>query len=297
MFLALAFTSALLAQTPAAPQGQRVEVHDGDTVIVRDGARVKLVYRREAHVRAIYNASQRWLVLLVDDASHGGPDGGVDQSYTFNGLEGEWPLGARWEGSAVVDDYGFAGQPGMNGLGITTREGFFQILPTDNRFRDDRATVLTASGFGRGGGGNAPFDETEKMQSAVAATNYERNKDLPRPSGYSAGIAMRGPEGLTGAPPTGNAPLRVGGTVRAPERIVYVPPVYPDQARAANIHGVVILEITIAADGSIADAKVLRSFPLLDQPALDAVRQWRYTPTLLNGTPVPVVMTVTVNFP
>jgi protein TonB len=52
----------------------------------------------------------------------------------------------------------------------------------------------------------------------------------------------------------------------------------------------------IGIDGKVADAKVLRSIPLLDQAALAAVRQWEYTPTLLNGVPVPVIMTVTVTF-
>jgi len=56
------------------------------------------------------------------------------------------------------------------------------------------------------------------------------------------------------------------------------------------------LEITIGPDGKVSDARVLRSIPLLDQAALDAVRQWVFTPTLLNGVPVPVIMTVTVNF-
>ena len=55
-------------------------------------------------------------------------------------------------------------------------------------------------------------------------------------------------------------------------------------------------EATIGPSGSVQDAKVLRSIPLLDQAALDAVRQWQFTPTLLNGVPVPVIMTVTVQF-
>jgi len=59
---------------------------------------------------------------------------------------------------------------------------------------------------------------------------------------------------------------------------------------------VVIIEATIGTDGKVKDAKVLRTIPLLDQAALDAVRQWEFTPTLLNGVPVPVIMTVTVNF-
>jgi protein TonB len=72
--------------------------------------------------------------------------------------------------------------------------------------------------------------------------------------------------------------------------------VYPPEALAAKVSGVVILEALIAADGRVSDAKVLRSVPLLDQAAVDAVRQWAYTPTLLNGVPVPVIMTVTVTF-
>ena len=59
---------------------------------------------------------------------------------------------------------------------------------------------------------------------------------------------------------------------------------------------VVIIEATIGPDGRVTDTKVLRSIPLLDQAAVDAVKQWTYTPTLLNGVPVPVIMTVTVNF-
>ena len=57
-----------------------------------------------------------------------------------------------------------------------------------------------------------------------------------------------------------------------------------------------IIEATIGADGHVVDARVLQSIPLLDGAALDAVRQWQYTPTRLNGIPVPVVMTVTVRF-
>jgi periplasmic protein TonB len=58
----------------------------------------------------------------------------------------------------------------------------------------------------------------------------------------------------------------------------------------------VIIEATIGSDGRVQNARVLRSIPLLDDAALDAVKQWQYVPTLLNGVPVPVVMTVTVQF-
>ena len=73
-------------------------------------------------------------------------------------------------------------------------------------------------------------------------------------------------------------------------------PVYPPIAQAARVQGIVIIEATISEGGSVTNARILRSVPLLDQAALDAVRQWQFTPTLLNGVPVPVIMSVTVNF-
>ena len=91
-------------------------------------------------------------------------------------------------------------------------------------------------------------------------------------------------------------PIRVGGNIRPPQKIADVAPTYPPLARAAGVEGIVILEAVIAEDGSVRDVRVLRSNPLLEAAALEAVRQWRFSPTLLNGEPVPVVMTVTVAF-
>jgi TonB family protein len=96
--------------------------------------------------------------------------------------------------------------------------------------------------------------------------------------------------------PGGSEPLRVGGEIPEPRKLRDARPVYPEIAMAAKVQGIVILEIMIDDQGDVNDARVLRSVPLLDQAALDAVKQWRYTPTVLNGTPVPVIMTVTVNF-
>jgi protein TonB len=97
-------------------------------------------------------------------------------------------------------------------------------------------------------------------------------------------------------PPPPPAPIRVGGAVRQPARVKFVAPSYPAIAQSARVQGIVIIEATIGANGRVEDAKVLRSIALLDAAALDAVRQWEYTPTLLNGVPVPVIMTVTVTF-
>ena len=93
-----------------------------------------------------------------------------------------------------------------------------------------------------------------------------------------------------------NRRLRVGGPIKPPIKLVDVKPVYPEDARAAGIEGVVILEIVIGENGSVIEARVLRSIPDLDQAAIDAVSQWQFEPTLLNGEPVELEMNVTVNF-
>lgn len=94
----------------------------------------------------------------------------------------------------------------------------------------------------------------------------------------------------------GQSPVRIGGEIKPPTKIHDVRPVYPPIAESSRVQGVVIIEVTLDEAGSVYHARVLRSIPLLDEAALDAVRQWKFVPTLLNGAPVPVIMTVTVNF-
>ena len=96
--------------------------------------------------------------------------------------------------------------------------------------------------------------------------------------------------------PVPEPPRRVGGVVRPPERTVFKAPEYPPVAKAARIEGLVVLEATLDERGIVQNVTVLRSVPLLDQAAIDAVRQWRYSPTRLNGVAIPIIMTVTVTF-
>jgi protein TonB len=98
------------------------------------------------------------------------------------------------------------------------------------------------------------------------------------------------------APAAPRTPVRVGGLIVRPQKIREVAPVYPAIAQAAGVQGIVVLEAVIGEDGRVRNLRVLRSIALLDQAAVDAVRQWQFTPTRLNGEPVPVVMTVTVAF-
>jgi periplasmic protein TonB len=91
-------------------------------------------------------------------------------------------------------------------------------------------------------------------------------------------------------------PIRVGRLVRPPTKLRDARPIYPDIARQARVQGAVVIACIIAPDGRVDEVQVVSGHPLLQEAALDAVRQWRYTPSLLNGVPVPVIMTVTVNF-
>jgi len=93
-----------------------------------------------------------------------------------------------------------------------------------------------------------------------------------------------------------SGPIRVGGSIREPRKIKHVDAVYPQVAQDAQVQGYVILEAIIDKDGNVRDAKVVKGVALLDDAALDAVRQWRYSPTTLNNVPIEVAMSVTVIF-
>lgn len=90
--------------------------------------------------------------------------------------------------------------------------------------------------------------------------------------------------------------VRVGGDIRAPRQVRRVEAIYPDAAVAAGIEGTVVIEAIIGKDGAVRDARIAKSVPLLDEAALAAVKEWAYSPTLLNGVPVDVAMTVSVSF-
>jgi protein TonB len=129
--------------------------------------------------------------------------------------------------------------------------------------------------------------------------------DLGEPGGVEGGVEGGVPGGVVGGivggldeapPPPAAAPVRVGGDIREPRKLRHVAPIYPQGARDAHVGGVVILECVLSPRGEVADVKVLRGVPLLSEAAVEAVRLWTYTPTLVGGVPVSVVMTVTVQF-
>lgn len=102
---------------------------------------------------------------------------------------------------------------------------------------------------------------------------------------------------------TAGAPMRVGGpgvtggpAVQAPTKTKHVAPRYPPEAQLAKITGIIVLEAVIDRQGKVKDLRVVRSVPELDEAAMTAVSQWEYTPTLVAGVPVEVIMTVNLTF-
>jgi protein TonB len=118
-------------------------------------------------------------------------------------------------------------------------------------------------------------------------------------AGGSMGGVLGGVIGGMAPPPPKpkqTGPVKIGGNVQAARIINRINPVYPPLARQTRINGTVRLHAIISKDGSIQQLEVISGHPLLQQAALDAVRQWRYQPTLLNGEPVEVDTTIDVIF-
>jgi TonB family protein len=129
-----------------------------------------------------------------------------------------------------------------------------------------------------------------RQEAATAATTVEGVAGTARP-----GEVASPPPPPPPPPPPG--PVRVGyAGIRPPLKTYHVNPTYPAEAREAGLQGVVILDATIDTNGTVRNLEVLRSVPGLDEAAMAAARQWRFEPPLLNGQPVDVVMTLTINF-
>lgn len=135
-----------------------------------------------------------------------------------------------------------------------------------------------------------PIDETVH----IAGPPVEGGLPFGTPDGLHTAVVLPPPP--PALPPRPAGPVRVGQGIREPKKIVHVAPVYPAIARTAGVQGTVMLEAVINERGRVDNVRVLRSVTLLDNAAVEAVRAWRYTPTLLNGVPVPVLLSITINF-
>lgn len=310
--LALAASTDAVAQLQpqAPPSGNRITARDGDIILVENDASIRIVRRRDAIVRALFDRTERWIVLLADHAGAGGPDGRVDATYTYRSVSGDWPLEERWEGPATIEEYSAAGENGFGELGFWTPAGLMQILSerNSNRFRDPAAiAVMGFHGSGRSMGNGVSFDESERREVDQLRRNTagQASTQGNAPSGFVSSISLSatGPgsevsnSNTASVPyPTPGARVRAGSVLITPVKLVDVPPVIPADAIRAGVRGHVVLEVLIDTDGTVKSTRVLRSIPLLDRAAIEAVRQWRYEPVLLNGQAVPVIVVVTVPF-
>ena len=134
----------------------------------------------------------------------------------------------------------------------------------------------------------------------------EQSLDLGVEGGVPGGVEGGVPGGVVGgvvgglplapAAPKAAPVVRIGGNVRAPKLIYEVRPEYPPLAVAGRIQGMVVVEAQVGVDGRVRSVRVLRGNPVLDDAALEAVRQRRYQPLLLNGVPTEFILTMTMVF-
>jgi protein TonB len=160
----------------------------------------------------------------------------------------------------------------------------------------DARAALDAELLAQDGKWFKSYDKARELAAAAKAAGDKAAADAVAAKEQAEAVAAKEKADAEAREKAKAAAVRVGGKIKPPTKIKNVTPVYPAAAKSANVAGMVIIEATIGGDGKVIAAKVLRSVPMLDEAALDAVRQWEFTPTLLNGAPVPIVMTVTVNF-
>jgi len=140
------------------------------------------------------------------------------------------------------------------------------------------------------------YDRTKELAAATKAAADKASADAVAGKQRADAAAVKAKSDAAARAKALAAAVPVGGPIKAPTKIKDVRPVYPQIALTAKVSGTVVVDATIGPDGKVADAKVVKSVPLLDQAALDAVRQWEYTPTVMKGQPVPVRITVSIVF-
>lgn len=132
---------------------------------------------------------------------------------------------------------------------------------------------------------------------------FASNGDTNTASNSTMGVFGSMPDVVSPPPPVSqpktklrSGPLRVGGVIGAANLVRKVQPVYPALAKSARIQGTVEFTAIISKEGNIENLQLVRGHPLLVNAAKDAVLQWKYRPTLLNGQPVEVITDIVVNF-
>jgi TonB family protein len=162
-------------------------------------------------------------------------------------------------------------------------------LSYEGIFGDSRAPYVAGQVFSVGG----------SISGSVVRTPFG---DIANPAGARGtgaggslgGFAVGGSGGSTGT--AKREPVIIGGNVQESRLVNKIEPVYPQLAKRAHVSGSVTLTVDIDEAGNVSKVRVAGGHPLLNDAAIDAVKQWKYSPTILNGMPVPVIATVTVVF-
>jgi TonB family protein len=171
-----------------------------------------------------------------------------------------------------------------------------QYAPASLKAAQDAQAALDAELKVQEGKWVKSYDRTKELAAAAKTASEKAAADATAAKGKADAVAAKTKADAAARAKARESAVRVGGRTKPPTKVKDVQPVYPAIARSARVSGVVTIEATIGPDGKVIDARVVKSVPMLDQAALDAVQQWEYTPPLVNGKPTSVIMTVTINF-
>lgn len=281
---------ATAVDAAAVQEGRIIEARPGDTVIAREGVRMQVVRRRTGRVRIAVNQARAFVVVMFDH----GADGTADWIYRLE-LDQPYPLEAPWEGPAELDEYW---APGRNsgGIAVVTPQGVIQFLsgppgPENPHEVANALAVVRTLGM-RGGIASDTFAALEPYWLEGREHEYRRGgapgytASLSMKAGADAGTPTRGVVRAGPIAPPGGAAPEDDRDVTEPRRIHRVEAIQPEAARAANVSGVVIIDLIVTAEGTVKEPRINRSIPLLDDAALEAIRQWRYEPARREGRPI-----------
>jgi TonB family protein len=281
-----------LAMWPDAQvQRRTIDARDGDIILLPTDATITLARGTPGHVKITSHEAGRVLVVMLDEGPK--PDGVVDMFHRFD-LPAPFPEQYVWEGPGTIEEFESVGkQRGIGSTGVVIPKGriyFASGSPAASKLPVPEHIAIvryTGSSSGRVRGSYAEIEE--QALTGRSGTGIRSQVALGVMGNPAGGV-----KGVPSPPPDGPIRVGVGGTTLV--KVKDVPPVLPQAARRAGVQGTVVLEVTIDEIGRVADARILRSIPLLDQPALDAVRQWEYSPVLVQGVPRRMIATVTVTF-
>ena len=175
-----------------------------------------------------------------------------------------------------------------------------QLAPGSVKAAQDAQAALDAELAAQDAKWMKSYDRTRELAVAARAASEKATADAMAAKGKAdaaaAAAAAREKSAAETRAKLAKTAVRVGGAIHSPKKIKDVAPIYPAIAKSNRIGGTVEVELTVGPDGKVVATRVLKSVPVLNQAALDAVEQWEYAPTRVKGVAVPVILNVAINF-